>query len=54
MPATLEAIVTGSALTIRAWEDPVVDALGHDPRSEYVERFWLPVLGPPSTSIGAL
>jgi len=54
MPATLEAIVTGSALTIRAWEDPVVDALGHDPRSEYVERFWLPVLGPPSTSNGAL
>ncbi len=27
--------------TIRPWIDPVVDARGHDPRSAYVERFWL-------------
>lgn len=33
-------------LPVRAWRDPVVDSLGHDPRSAYVERFWLPVLGP--------
>ena len=25
---------------------PDKDELGHDPRSAYVERFWLPVLGP--------
>ncbi len=31
---------------VEAWSDPVVDALGFDPRSEYVERCWLPVLGP--------
>ncbi len=33
-------------LHIRAWEDPVIDRLGHDPRSFYAERFWLGVLGP--------
>ena len=33
-------------LTIRPWPDDVIDALGHDPRSAYVERFWLGVLGP--------
>ena len=31
------------------WLDPVIDELGHDPRSAYVETFWLPVLGPPTT-----
>lgn len=33
-------------IEVEAWSDPVVDALGFDPRSEYVERCWLPVLGP--------
>jgi len=33
-------------LTIRPWPDPVIDEVGHDPRSAYVERFWLGVLGP--------
>lgn len=33
-------------LQIAAWPDPLVDKLGHDPRSQYVERFWLPILGP--------
>lgn len=28
------------------WADPVVDGVGHDPRSIYVEQFWLSVLGP--------
>ena len=36
-------------LTVRPWPDPVIDALGHDPRSAYVERFWLGVLGPSTT-----
>ncbi len=31
---------------ILPWADPVVDTLGHDPRSHYVETFWLPTLGP--------
>jgi hypothetical protein len=33
-------------LNVEAWPDPVIDELGHDPRSAYVERFWLGVLGP--------
>ncbi len=33
---------------VRAWTDPVIDQLGHDPRSQYVEWFWLSVLGPSS------
>ncbi len=37
MPATL---------LIKPWNDPIVDTLGHDPRSRYVETFWLPTLGP--------
>ena len=35
-----------STCSVESWTDPVVDQLGHDPRSAYVERFWLPVLGP--------
>ena len=31
------------------WLDPVVDRRGHDPRSTYVERFWLGTLGPTAT-----
>ena len=37
MPATL---------TIHPWPDPILDTLGFDPRSRYVETFWLPTLGP--------
>ncbi|MGH1489703.1 MAG: hypothetical protein ACRBK7_09965 [Acidimicrobiales bacterium] len=31
---------------VTAWPDPVLDRLGHDPRSGYVEQFWLSILGP--------
>ena len=37
-----------TTLTLTPWTDPIIDTLGHDPRSEYVERFWLPTLGPTS------
>ena len=33
-------------IRVSAWPDPVLDQLGHDPRSGYVERYWLAVLGP--------
>lgn len=33
-------------IRIVPFTDPVVDTLGHDPRSPYPERFWLPTLGP--------
>jgi len=38
-----------NVLPICAWPDPVIDALGHDPRSTYVEMFWLSILGPSTT-----
>jgi len=37
--------------TIRPWVDPIVDRRGHDPRSAYVERYWLSVIGPTATWI---
>lgn len=36
------------AFSVESWSDPVIDQLGHDPRSAYVEKFWLPILGPSS------
>ena len=36
-------------LTIRPWPDDVIDLLGHDPRSRYVETYWLGILGPSTT-----
>ena len=35
-----------TSIRIRPWTDPVIDTIGHDPRSLYVETFWLPTLGP--------
>ena len=35
--------------TVRPWPDLVIDEVGHDPRSPYVEQFWLGVLGPTAT-----
>ena len=37
-------------LTIRPWPDVLIDAHGHDPRSEYVETYWLGILGPSTRS----
>ena len=31
---------------ISTWSDPLIDRLGHEPRSAYVEQFWLSVVGP--------
>ncbi len=33
-------------ITIKPWNDPILEVSGHDPRSRYVETFWLPTLGP--------
>jgi hypothetical protein len=48
LSATLPSFPIAS-LTVRPWSDPVIDAVGHDVRSPYVERFWLGLLGPSST-----
>lgn len=47
MPVLLSAPV--DTLNIRPWPDKIIDTLGHDPRSSYVETFWLGVLGPSTT-----
>lgn len=44
-----DAPAAATSITIRPWADPVVDDNGHDPRSRYVETFWLGVLGPTAT-----
>jgi hypothetical protein len=48
LSATLPSFPIAS-LTVRPWLDPVIDTVGHDVRSPYVERFWLGLLGPSST-----
>lgn len=40
---------TSDHLAVRPWVDDVIDRLGFDPRSAYVERFWLGILGPSTT-----
>lgn len=42
-------IVPTPTLTVRPWADPVIDEVGHQPRSPYVEQFWLGVFGPTAT-----
>lgn len=32
-----------------AWPDEVIDRIGFDPRSTYVEFCWLPIIGPTAT-----
>ncbi|HEX6568008.1 MAG TPA: hypothetical protein VF015_02550 [Acidimicrobiales bacterium] len=36
-------------LLVLPWSDPVIDQVGYDPRTVYVERFWLGILGPSAT-----
>jgi hypothetical protein len=48
MPTAL-ALPTTDSLHIKPWPDPVIDRVGHDPRSAYVEQFWLGILGPSTT-----
>lgn len=38
-------------ITVRPWNDPLVDRIGFDPRSDYVETYWLGVIGPTATWI---
>lgn len=45
-PDTNGWIASHDPLKVVRVVDPVLDELGHDVRSAYVEIFWLPVLGP--------
>jgi hypothetical protein len=40
---------SSDTLQICPWPDEVIDTLGLDPRSGYVETYWLGVLGPSTT-----
>jgi hypothetical protein len=40
---------SSDSVLIRPWPDPVIDTLGFDPRSAYVETYWLGILGPSTT-----
>lgn len=33
-------------LIIVPWSDSLIERLGYEPRSEYVETYWLPLFGP--------
>ncbi|HRW36313.1 MAG TPA: hypothetical protein P5254_01345 [Aquihabitans sp.] len=46
---TLPFDLTLDRIRVTPWHDPVVEAVGYDPRSPYVERFWLALLGPSTT-----
>ena len=48
MPAT-DFAPTEPTLMVVPWHDPVVDPVGFDVRSTYVELFWLNILGPSAT-----
>ena len=37
------------ALTIITWRDELVERVGYDVHGEYVERFWLGIIGPTAT-----
>lgn len=39
----------GETVTVRPWVDDALDRIGYDPRSPYVERFWLGIIGPSVT-----
>lgn len=47
--ASAPAIPATGVLHVVAWPDPVIDQLGFDPRSNYVEAYWLSTLGPSTT-----
>ncbi len=47
MPASLPSLL--DPISVLPWSDPLVEAIGHDPRSAYVEHFWLGILGPSTT-----
>jgi hypothetical protein len=40
-----------STVTVSPWPDPLLDKFGYEPRSPYVERFWLPIIGPSGTML---
>jgi hypothetical protein len=48
LDAPLDLDLRGT-IVVLPWADPVLEQLGHDPRSPYVEQFYLALLGPTLT-----
>jgi hypothetical protein len=44
--ATTMVTFESEKLRVVPWVDAVIDQVGFDPRSPYVERFWLSIIGP--------
>jgi hypothetical protein len=40
---------TNATLAVYPWVDPIFDSTGFPARSDYVEQFWLGILGPTAT-----
>jgi hypothetical protein len=49
MNAALDELSLESQIFVELWDVKTPDDAGHDARSEYVERYWLPLLGPSTT-----
>ncbi len=47
--AAAPSIPATGTLKVTPWPDPIIDSLGLDPRSHYVETYWLGTLGPSTT-----
>lgn len=50
-PDRAQVLLSSKKLVVVPWHDPVVEEIGYDARSMYVELFWLNVLGPSATWI---
>lgn len=48
---TITSDPTSTCVAVTAWHDPIVDEHGHDARSIYVEKFFLPVIGPTASFV---
>lgn len=47
--STPTALPENGLITLVTWPDALADSTGHPVRSDYVERFWLGILGPTAT-----
>jgi hypothetical protein len=48
-PTPATPVSLDDPLIVLPWPDARVDPIGHDPRSVYVEQFWLGIIGPSTT-----
>lgn len=49
MDHSQESTAIDGTLVCAPWTDSLIDRIGYDPTSTYVETFWLPILGPSVT-----